>query len=84
MRALRVTSAIPDPEHVRRAVVPQAGQGVPARERFLVREQESFVAGPDVDLVQCPLRREVDPDRLHEPQRALDLVRERFVALARR
>ena len=42
------------------------------------------MARPDVDLVEGSLGREVDPDRLHEAQRALDLVGERLVALAGR
>ena len=60
------------------------GQRVRARERLLVLEQQPLVARPDVDLVQACARVEVDPDRLHEPQRALDLAGERLVALARR
>jgi hypothetical protein len=42
------------------------------------------VTRPDVHLVDRPLAREVEADRLHEAQRALDLVRERLVALAGR
>ena len=77
-----VARAVADPEHVRRAVVRLPGQRVGAGQRLLVLEQQTLVARPDVDLVQRALGREVDADRLHEAERALDLVRERLVALA--
>jgi hypothetical protein len=75
-----VARAIPDPEHVRRAVVRQPRQRVRAGQRLLVVEEQTLVTRPDVDLVDRPLASEVEPDRLHEAQRALDLVGERLVA----
>ena len=84
MRAAEPARAVPDPQHVRRAVVGLPGERVRPRERFLVLEKKALVARPDVDLVKGSLGREVDPDRLHEPKGALDLVREHLVALAGR
>ena len=52
MRAVRVARAIPDPEHVRGAVVPLTGERVLARERLFVLEEEPLVARPHVDLVE--------------------------------
>ena len=51
---------------------------------LLVVEQQPLVARPDVDLVELRRRREVDPARGHERERALDLGGERLVALALR
>ena len=82
--AVELTGAVADPEHVGRAVVGLAGERVRSGQRLLVLEQEALVARPDVDLVQRALATEVDPDRLHEAQRSLDLAGERLVALAGR
>ena len=73
VRAVGLARPLADPEHVRRAVVPVAGQRVAAGEALLVVEQQALVARPDVDLVQLPLRLEVDAAGRHEAQRALDL-----------
>ena len=59
-----------------------AGQRVAPREPLLVVEQEALVARPHVHLVQAPLRVEVDAAGGHEPERALDLGRDRLVAAA--
>ena len=72
--------ALADPEEVARARVPVARRRVLAHERLLVVEQQRLVARPHVDLVDRALVAEVDPDRLHEAQRAADLVRDRLVA----
>src|SRR5437763_551043 len=69
--ALRVARPLPDPEHVRRAVVPVARRRVAPRERLLVVEQQALVRGPDVDLAQLRSVGEIDPAGGHEPQRAL-------------
>ena len=53
-----------------------------AHERLLVVEEQRLVARPHVDLVDRALVAEVDPDRLHEPERAADLVRDHLVAPA--
>ena len=78
--AVRLARPVADPQHVRRAVVPLAGQRVAAGEALLVVEEQALVARPHVDLVQSPLRHEVDAARRHEPQRALDLGGDRLVA----
>ena len=82
VRAVGLPRALADPEHVRRAVVPVAGQRVAAREALLVVEHEALVARPDVDLVQLRLAREVDAAGRHEAQCALDLARDLLVAAA--
>ena len=82
VRPVGLPRPLPDPEEVRRARVPVAGRRVAAHERLLVVEQERLVARPHVDLVDRALVAEVDPDRLHEPQRAADLVRDHLVAPA--
>ena len=82
--AVQLSRAVADPEHVGRAVVPVAGQRVAAGQALLVVEQQAFVARPDVDLVQLPLRRQVDPAGRHEAQRPLDLGGDRLVAPALR
>ena len=82
VRAAELSRAVSDPEHVRRAVVRLTGERVGARERLLVLEEKALVARPDVDLVERSLGRQVDPDRLHEAERTLDLARQRLVALA--
>ena len=80
VRAVERPRSLPDPEHVRRAVVPVARERVAARQPLLVVEQQALVARPDVDLVQLRRRREVDPAGRHEGERALDLGGERLVA----
>ncbi len=80
--AVELPRALPDPEHVRGAVVPVAGGRVAASERLLVVEHEPFVARPDVNLVELLLGDEVDPARGHEAKRALDLGSEPLVAAA--
>ena len=81
VRAVELPRALADPEQVRGAVVPVAGQRVPARQPLLVVEQQTLVARVDVDLVEAALVREVDPARGHERERALDLAGEQLVAL---
>ncbi len=80
MRAVELARPLADPEEVRRARVPVARRRVTADERLLVVEQERLVARPDVDLVDRPLVAEIDADRLHEAERAADLVRDHLVA----
>src|SRR5581483_8106764 len=64
VRAVDLPRALADPDEVRGAVVPLAGERVAARERLLVVEQQRFVARPDVDLVQRRVRGVEDADRL--------------------
>ena len=80
MRAGELVRAVPDPQQVRRAVVPVAAEAVAAGERFLVLEQQRLVRRVEVDLVQLHLGFEVDAARRHEPQRPLDPVGELLVA----
>ena len=80
--AVALPRPLTDPEHVRGAVVPVAGQRVAPRQPLLVVEQEALVARPDIDLVQLRGVDEVDPTGAHERERPLDLDRDRLVALA--
>ena len=82
MGAVRLTRPLADPEEVGRAGVPVAGRRVAARERLLVVEEQRLVARPDVHLVDRVLVAEIDADRLHEAERAADLVRDDLVASA--
>src|SRR3546814_8036541 len=80
--AVELAGPLTDPEHVGRAVVPLAGEGVLAGERFLVAEDQRLVAREEVDLVEVGLGLGVDPAGPHEPQRPLDVVGQALVALA--
>ncbi len=82
VRAAQLPRPLADPEHVRRAVVPVAGQGVPPRQRLLVVEHEPLVARPEVDAVEALRLREIDPTGADEVERALDLGGEHLIALA--
>ena len=79
VRVVETARPLADPQQVRRAVVPVAGQRVLPRQALLVVEQQTFVRREHVDLVQPPLGREIDPARRHERERALDVHRERLV-----
>ena len=82
VRAVELAGAVADPEHVRRAVVPLAREGVGASERLLVPEDQRLVARVEVDLVQLRAAGQIDAAGSHEPQRAFDLRGDRLVALA--
>ena len=82
VRAVELPGALADPQQVRGAVVPVAGEAVAAGERLLVAEDQRLVRRVEVDFVQLHLGREVDAARGHEAQRAFDAVGELFVALA--
>ena len=82
VRAVELTRAFADPQHVRRAVVPVAGEGVDAGERLLVAEYEGLVAGEEVDRVELFLGLGRDTARPHEAQRAVDARSELLVAAA--
>ena len=84
MGAVGLMRALADPQHVRRAVVPVAGEAVLAGERFLVAEDQRLVAGVDVDLAQVGVALGVDAGGAHEPQRPVDLAGDAVVALALR
>ena len=75
--AVELAGALADPEQVGRAVVPVAGERVPAGERLLVAEDQRLVAGVEVDLVQGGSASSVDAAGLHEAQRPVDLVGDR-------
>ena len=82
MRAVELVGAVTDPQQVRGAVVPVAGDAVAAGQRLFVPEQQRFVRRVEVDLVQLGFVLQVDAARGHEPECAIDLLRELVVALA--
>ena len=55
--AVELAGPLADPEHVRGAVVPVAGERVLAGEGLLVVEQQRLVAREEVDLLDRCLRR---------------------------
>ena len=70
MGAVELAGALADPEHVGRAVVPVAGERVPAGERLLVAEDQRLVAGVEVDLVQLRARSSVSIPQAFMKRRA--------------
>ena len=74
MCTVELARALADPQHVRRAVVPVAGQRVLPGERLLVAEDQRLVAGVEGHLVQAGLRRGADTAGGHEAQGAVDLA----------
>ncbi|MNO59409.1 hypothetical protein D3C76_499970 [compost metagenome] len=80
--AVRLAGAVADPEHVRRAVVPVAGEAVAADEGFLVVQQQRLVGGEEADFTQ--LRRSVQAAGAHERQGFVDAVGELAVLLRQR
>ena len=82
VRAVDLAGALADPQQVRGAVVPVAGEAVAAGERLLVAEEQRLVRRVEVDLVQLRLVVEVDAARGHEVQRPLDPVGDLVVATA--
>ena len=81
--AVELAGALADPQHVRRAVVPVAGERVLPGERLLVAEDQRLVAGVEVDLVQAGLGCSVSmPQARHEPQGPVDVVGHAVVAPA--
>ena len=70
---VELACALADPQHVCRAVVPAAAQRILAGQRFLVAQQQRFVAGVEVDLVQVVGVLGVDTAGPHEAQGAIDL-----------
>ncbi len=79
---VEVPGALADPQQVGRAVVPVAGEAVPAGQRLLVAQEQGLVARVEVDLVQLVLGGQVDPAGGHEAQGPLDAVGDDLVALA--
>ncbi len=81
MRAVEFAGAFADPQHVRRAVEPSAGQRVLAGQRLLVAEDQCLVRGEHVDLGEVRVRFGVDAAGAHEGERPLDLGGDGLVAL---
>ena len=80
--AVELSGALADPQHVRRAVVPTAREGVLTGKGLFVAEQQCLVAREHVDLVQGGGGLGVHAAGAHEAQRTVDLLGELFVALA--
>ena len=77
---VELAGALADPEHVRRAVVPVAGQRVLPGECLLVPEDERLVAGGHLDGVELWGGLGVDAAGGHEVQGAIDASRHLLVA----
>ena len=84
MGAVGLVGALTDPQHVRRAVVPVAGEAVLAGQRLFVAEDQRLVAREDVDLAEVGVVLGVDAAGAHEAQRPVDLAGDVVVALALR
>ncbi len=82
MGAIELAGAVADPQEVGRTVVPVARQRVPAGEGLLVAEDQGFVAGPELHLVQGGLGSQVDAAGGHEPKGPVDLRGDGLVPLA--
>ena len=82
MCAFKLTSALTNPQHVCAAVVPTTGEGVLAGECFFVTQNECFVAGVYVYLMQCRVGLGVDTACAHERECALNFACHIFVTLA--
>lgn len=84
MRVIGLARTVADPDHVAGRRVPVARGGIDARERLLVTEQQSFVAGEEIRFTQARMVFSGDADRLHEIHRLGDPVGELAVALCLR
>ncbi|MNQ85886.1 hypothetical protein D3C85_1010620 [compost metagenome] len=74
MGAVQLAGTVADPEHVRRAVVPTAGEAVAAHEGFFVVQQQGFMGGEEAGFAQ--LRRAVQAAGTHERQGLVDATRQ--------
>ncbi|MNF79909.1 hypothetical protein D3C84_621400 [compost metagenome] len=79
MGAIQLAGAVADPQHVRRAVVPVAGQAVLAHEGLLVVEQQRFVGGEEAGFTH--LRGVLQTAGAHERQGLVDAVGQLAVLL---
>ncbi len=72
---VELSSALADPQHVCRAVVPQASGGILASERLFVRKQETLMRGVEL---RCPHHGMVGSQsrRGHKPQSFIHMVRQ--------
>ncbi len=78
---VQLSSALADPQHVRRAVVPLTGEGVLASQCLFVAENQRLVRGVHVNLVERTVAFGVDAACPHECECPLDFCRHLFVAL---
>ncbi len=81
MGTVGLVGPLTDPQHVRRAVVPVAGEAVLAGEGLLVAEDQRLVTGVHVDLAEVVIGLRVDAGGAHEAQRPVDLPGDAVVAL---
>ncbi len=72
---VELSSALADPQHVCRAVVPQASGGILASERLFVRKQETLMRGVEL---RCPHHGMIGSQsrRGHKPQSFIHMVRQ--------
>ena len=79
MRAVELTGAVTDPQHVRGAVVPAAAEAVLADESLLVVQQQCLVSREKAGLAQ--LWRAIQAACAHEFKRFVDACAELVVLL---
>src|SRR5262249_56303893 len=85
MRAVGVTGAVADPQHVRRRAAERAGmRGIFARHRLLVAEQQRLVTSVEVGALEFGMALEIEPAGLHETERLGDAVGELLVMVGLR
>ncbi len=82
MRAIQLTGAITDPQHVCRAIVIVVGQAVAPHKGFFVIEQQRFVGGEETGFAQ--LRRAVHAAGAHERQGFIDAPGQLAVLVGKR
>ncbi len=80
MGLVELASALADPQHVSRAVVPAVGEGIAAREGLFVGEDQGLMGGVEVDLGHAGIVGRANAAGFHEPQGTIDLVGDRLIA----
>ena len=70
--------AVADPQHVRRRVIPFAGNRILPRQRLLERQQQRLVAGVEAGPAQLRHAVRIQAAGAHEVQRLADLVGHRL------
>ncbi len=80
MGPVELARPLADPEQVRGRVVAVAGGGIDPRQGLLEAEQQAFVGGEHLDLVQHRMALRRHAKGAHEVQRIADLIRQLAVA----
>ena len=81
MCAVELASALTNPQHVRRTVIPVARERVLAGERLFVSKQQSLVACVEINFMQCTVAFGVDTACTHKCERSFNFTRNLLIAL---